>query len=120
MESNRIRKDFIAEQILEKLDCCRADNEIVIGAYRLTTKTGADNVRHSPTEGIIKRLKGRGMTVIIYEPLLPLHSKYDGSLVENNLDVFKAQCDVIIANRDSNELDDVREKVYTRDLFGRD
>lgn len=128
VESNRIRKDFIAEQVLERLGCCRSEsgadskreNEIVIGAYRLTTKTGADNVRHSPTEGIIRRLKGRGVTVIIYEPLLPQHSKYDGSLVENNLDVFKTQCDVIIANRDSNELDDFREKVYTRDLFGRD
>ena len=94
--------------------------ELVIGAYRLITKTGADNVRHSPTEGIIKRLKRRGATVIIYEPLLPQHSKYDGCLAENRLDVFKKQCDVIIANRDSTELDDVREKVYTRDLFGRD
>ena len=126
VESNRTRKDFIAKQVLEKAGRCpgggaeNARKELVIGAYRLITKTGADNVRHSPTEGIIKRLQEREAMVIIYEPMMSQHSKYDGSLVENQMDVFKAQCDVIIANRYDSCLDDVREKVYTRDLFGRD
>ena len=137
VESNRTRKDFIAKQVLEKAERLLLDyeqnhaesaeakgsrnvREVVIGVYRLITKTGADNVRHNPTEGIIKRLQERGAMVIIYEPMMPQHSKYDGSLVENQMDVFKAQCDVIIANRYDSCLDDVREKVYTRDLFGRD
>lgn len=127
IESNRTRKDFIADQVLEKAGYYTANSSwdvneksVVIGAYRLAMKTGADNTRHNATDGILKRIKGRGATVIIYEPLMPNHGRYYGSLIENDLEIFKKQCDVIIANRYDHVLDDVKDKVYTRDLFGRD